>query len=115
MRFRRAFEEAYDAKDQVGLRMVGQVLLPEAIAAMERLCGAFREQWLRTAKPFGLEIIQVRHAGQIARLKETVLRIGEYLDGKADEIPELEQRLKPGDPQNQFYAGYRGIFSAFYL
>ena len=115
MRFRRAFEEAYDAKDRVKMRKVQEVLLPDAVSAMERLSDAFRTQWLRTAKPFGLEIIQVRHAGQIARLKETMLRIGEFLDGKADTIPELDGRLKPGDPQNQFFAGYRGIFSMFYI
>ena len=48
---------------------------------------------MKNAKPFGLEVMQRRSAGMIDRLYEAQLRINEYLDGKAESIEEIEERL----------------------
>ena len=67
------------------------------IAAVWEFDASFRRQWLKCAKPFGLEVIQARNAAQAARLEETALRIREYLDGTVASIEELDCRLSPGE------------------
>ena len=49
--------------------------LSAVIAAVWEFDASFRRQWLKCAKPFGLEVIQARNAVQAARLEETALRI----------------------------------------
>lgn len=52
--------------------------------------------WLRTemlASPCqsqGMEVIQIRLAGQIVRLEEVGTRVQELIDGVVSKIPELE-------------------------
>ncbi|MBT9166476.1 MAG: hypothetical protein DDT25_01161 [Chloroflexi bacterium] len=58
---------------------------------LKKFATAFRVMWLRNNKPFGLETMQIRFAGQEARLKELSVRLQEYLDGKVKSIPELEE------------------------
>ena len=72
-------------------------VIPSVIAAAQEFDASFRTQWLDCAKPFGLETIQIRNAGLIARLDETALRIREYLDGVVAEIDELEAQAEPCD------------------
>ncbi len=72
-------------------------LIPSVIAAVWEFDASFRRQWMRTAKPFGLEVIQARNAVQAARLEETALRIREYLDGTVASIEELDARLSPAE------------------
>ena len=58
----------------------------------------FRRNWLKCAKAHGLERIQVRNAGQLARLEELSIRIREYLDGTIERIEELDERLPHSVP-----------------
>ena len=62
----------------------------EKIAEFDR---RFREEWMRSAKPFGLEIIQRRNAGLAARVEETARRLDELCSGKRERIEELEEAL----------------------
>jgi hypothetical protein len=68
-------------------------LIPAAISAATEFDSEFRAQWHAVAKPFGLERIQQRNAGLIARLEETALRINEYISGAIERIDELEEQL----------------------
>jgi len=90
---RGSLEAAYDAGDRVALREIAVTMVPAAISAMKEFDASFREQWLNTAKPFGLEVIQVRNAGVITRLEELGRRLREFLNGDTDVIDELEARL----------------------
>ncbi len=63
----------------------------EKIAEFDR---CFRGEWMRSAKPFGLEIIQRRNAGLAARVRETARRLDEFAGGKLDRIEELEEALR---------------------
>ena len=93
LELRGALIAAYDEGDRLALREIAVNVIPAVIAAADEFDSTFRRQWLACAKPFGLERIQVRNAGQIARLQETALRIREYLAGEIDRIEELECRL----------------------
>ena len=83
--------------------------LKSAIKEFDR---TFRTQWLNCAKPFGLERIQVRNAGLIARFEETALRIREYLEGKIDRIEELDNRMAPSGPVNLAGINRYAIYSS---
>jgi hypothetical protein len=91
--FRRALLAAYEKRDRKALQELKDAGVPEMNAAVEKVAESFRRQWLRRNKPFGLEIMQVRFAGQIARWNEVAVRIGELLSGAVSDIPELEIRV----------------------
>ena len=87
----RAVRNAWRARDRVRLEMVLAEDIPAAIAAMERLAAAFRRQWFRSFKSYGLEIDQNRFAASQERLRELARRLREFLDGCCSTIDELEQ------------------------
>jgi hypothetical protein len=91
--FRSALLAAYEKRDRKALTELKDRGVPEVNAAMEKMAASFRRQWLKRNKPFGLEIMQVRFGGQIARYNEIAVRIDELLSGVVDSIPELEIKL----------------------
>ena len=112
LRFHAALADAYDRKDRDGLRKIAEKDIPELAAAVRAFDASFREQWMRSARPFGLERIQARNAALIARLEETAVRIGGLLDGTLPRIDELECRLPDGIPaDSQDFARYALVSS----
>jgi hypothetical protein len=81
--------EAYSVKDARALADVRRQI-PEVLNALRALLDSFRALWLDHNKPFGLEVLQVRFGGLIARYEELDARLGDYLAGKITSIPELE-------------------------
>lgn len=105
LELRGALEAAYDHGDRLALRELTTTTIPAALAALTELDAAFRKNWLATAKPHGLERIQIRNAGQMARLEELSIRIREYLDGTVERIEELDERIPqsvPYEPMNYY-------------
>ena len=102
LELRGALEAAYDRDDRIALRQIAVSLIPAVIAAVWEFDASFRRQWLKCAKPFGLEVIQARNAVQAARLEETALRIREYLDGTVASIEELDARISPSEKTVNF-------------
>ena len=88
-----ALNKAYSTGDKAALQNISGSMTGELIAACSRYDRRYRDNWLKNAKPFGLEVIQRRSAGMINRLHELQLRINEYLDGKISSIDELDARL----------------------
>ena len=60
----------------------------------------FHANWHARNKPFGLESIQIRLAGQIFRAGELVLRLEGFLDSGEKTIPELVELAAAGDEVN---------------
>lgn len=56
---------------------------------------SFRRQWMTLYKPYGWEIQEIRLGGVAARLEDCAERIEEYISGKAESIPELEEEILP--------------------
>ncbi len=102
-----ALISAYLKKDKKNLAKV-MPLIADYEKKIKKFAVLFRAMWRRNNKPFGLETMQVRFAGQEARIKELHIRLQEYLDGKVKAIPELEeiQRVKGNTPH---LVGYRNI------
>ena len=90
-----ALISGYLAKDRKALEDV-MPLIADYGRKLRKLVDAYRTLWHRNYKPFGFETMQIRFAGQEARLGELSFRLREYLDGKVETIPELEeiQRVK---------------------
>ncbi|MDR0933437.1 MAG: beta-N-acetylhexosaminidase [Victivallales bacterium] len=109
LELRNTLEEAYDFDDRIALRQIAVALIPSAIAAMREFDASFRRQWLKCAKPFGLEVIQARNATQIARLEETAQRIREYLEGVVGSIEELDARLPVGEKTVHMLTQYHQV------
>ena len=90
-----ALLSAYLAHDQPALEDVFP-LIEDYGQKLGQLAAAYRTMWHRNFKPFGLETMQIRFAGQAARLGELARRLRDFLDGHAASLPELEeiQRVK---------------------
>jgi hypothetical protein len=74
------------------------------ILLIDRFSESFRKTWLKRNKPFGLEVLQIRFAGQTARFGELRQRLNEFCSGKIDAIPELDERSKkPVEPLKMPY------------
>ena len=98
LEMRGALEAAYDHGDRLALRELVTTTVPAVIAALVEVDAGFRRNWLKCAKCHGLERIQIRNAGQLARLEELAIRIREYLDGTIERIEELDERLPYSAP-----------------
>jgi len=99
-------DTAYARRNKAGLKAVRKDI-PKTIRSLEVLDEAFRTQWLRRNKPFGLEVMQIRFAGQKRRYEELDRRIGELLAGKIDRIDEMENL--PSVALDGVHGNYRAL------
>jgi len=85
--------DAYAAKDHRALASVRDDI-PPTVALIEELAKSFRALWLARCEPFGLEVLQIRFAGQAARYRELSERLDEFLDGKLGGVAEFDEGAK---------------------
>ena len=83
-------KNCYDRKDTDALRLISQEKLVVLFERVEELRLAHKEQWFKTQKPFGWEIIDIRYGGLLARVNTAITRITEYLNGEVERLEELE-------------------------
>lgn len=102
--------EAYAADDRVALAAVAERVL-YVLDSLDNLAASFRSRWLASCQPFGLEVIQIRMAGQIARYRELEQRLKEYLAGEIDTIAEFEHSARGAYLPDRSLS-YRGLASA---
>ena len=60
---------------------------------MENFYSAFRNRWYKDNKPFGFEVQDVRIGGLLQRIKNAIITLTEYLNGKIQNIEELEETI----------------------
>lgn len=85
---------AYRSGNQTRLRQLTREL-EALIKAVTKLRDEHRELWLSLYRPFGLEVLERRYGGLLARLEYLNSRINDYLKGRIKEIPELSAKLEP--------------------
>ncbi len=73
------------------------------IKAMEKFLDSFRKMWFNDNKPNGFDVQDIRIGGSIQRLKSCKQRLKDYIDGKAERIEELEEKMIEfcGGPSSQ--------------
>lgn len=69
---------------------------------------AFKNQWMTDNKPFGFEVHDIRLGGLMKRTESCRARILDYVNGKLDSIPELEETILPffEEKKSVYYNGY---------
>lgn len=77
------------------LKHMVNLTLPKLIQKVERLKDLHYAQWMKSYKPFGWEVMDIRYGGLLARLRTTQHRLIEYLEGRQTSIPELEEERLP--------------------
>ncbi len=70
---------------------------------------AFKFRWNKENKPYGWEVYEVRFGGLRSRVLNCKERLEEYLAGKVDTIPELEEEILPYADWKLQYNAYRGL------
>ena len=81
---------------------------------MAKRRGCWRRMWgrrMRGCSPFGWSRLDLRYGGLIARLETAGYRLGEYLEGRLSELPELEAARYRKDRSGQFLG--RGIWKTY--
>ena len=64
--------------------------IPRLCREVERLRRLHRRYWHESFEPWGWETLDTRYGGLIARLNSLGERITDYLRGRIESIPELE-------------------------
>ncbi|MBR5388723.1 MAG: hypothetical protein IK147_04610 [Clostridia bacterium] len=98
--FGNTLKALYKSGDKDGLKNFAEKTVPLAVKKLDAFILAVRNSWLGENKIFGLDLLEIRLGGQKQRLNEIVLRINDYLCGRTETLPELEQ-------ENLFF-GYPG-------
>lgn len=91
--FRCALLNAYATRDHAELQTLSRKAIPDLLDAIHSFSDSFRSQWIRSFKPYGLEIMQIRMAGLAERYRETGRRIDALLNGESADIEELDQNI----------------------
>ncbi len=91
---RRELAVAYRADNRTRLRQ-----LTHEVLALRQAAAKLRDEhsalWLNLYKPFGLEVLEGRYGGLLARLDGLAARLDLYLKGRLRDIPELTVKLEP--------------------
>lgn len=100
---------AYRKDDRSKLTALIETEVKPLLHEQEKLWRMHREMWLKTYKPFGLEVIEIRYGGQMTRVRSLIERVEQYLAGETENIPEFEtELLRWADTQMQI-GHYRRI------
>ena len=99
---------AYKANDKAELKKLMDDY-EEAVRRIEIFRKISRDIWMMENKPYGWTIHQIRLGGLMSTITDQRERIGEYLEGKVDSIPELEEVILPYADWGLQYNEYRGL------
>ena len=84
--------EAYQVRDEMALRAIAGDM-KKAEKAVKTFYESFRVLWHKENKPNGFEIQDMRLGGLMQRMKHCRERLENYLAGKEEALPELEEAL----------------------
>lgn len=119
------FADVLATKAEMGIRLSDayhqnnrddlQTILQEAKQLREKvkqLQASHRAVWLQEYKVFGWEVMDVRYGGVLSRNETLILVVTDYLDGKIEQIMELEEtKLSFSGPE---YLGEGTLGRGFY-
>ena len=102
--------QAYAEKNQGELKKL-VADYEETAKRVGEFCKTMRCMWMTEYKPYGWEVQQIRLSGLQGRLMDCRERLIEYLQGKVESIPELEEEILPYADWGLQYNLYRGLVS----
>lgn len=86
---------AYQAGDKEELRRLAENDYKEAEKLLRAYLRVFEEQWFYENKPCGFDVQDIRLGATIQRTISCRRRLLDYVNGKIDSIPELDEKLLP--------------------
>lgn len=86
---------AYQAGDKEELRRLAENDYKEAEKLIRAYLRVFEEQWFHENKPCGFDVQDIRIGATIQRTISCRRRLLDYVNGKIDSIPELDEKLIP--------------------
>ena len=86
---------AYKAGDREELRRLAENDYKEAEKLIRAYLRVFEEQWFYENKPCGFDVQDIRLGATIQRTISCRRRLLDYVNGKIDSIPELDEELLP--------------------
>jgi len=92
---------AYEAGDKEALRRMANEDYPYVVRTVKAFAKAFEKQWYLENHPSGFDVQHMRLGGLILRTEACQKRILDYVNGKVDRIPELDEALLPFGGQEQ--------------
>jgi hypothetical protein len=93
--------EAYQAGDRAELRRLAEREYTEVIRRARAFAKAFEKQWYLENKPQGFDVQDIRLGGLLRRLEHCRRDLLNYVHGKTEAIPELEEKLLPYGEQGE--------------
>ena len=88
---------AYQAGDRDTLTAICREDLPALLALGREVHALHAEVWGKSYRSIGWAVLDRRYGGMTSRIETAIARLTDYLDGKVDTIPELEDaRLYKG-------------------
>lgn len=86
---------AYEAGDRAELRRLAEVDYRETEKALRAFHRALEKQWFTDNRPCGFDVQDLRLGGILQRTASCRRRLLDYVNGRIDRIPELEEPLLP--------------------
>ena len=86
---------AYKARDMDELKRLAENDYKEVEKLIRAYLRVFEEQWFYENKPCGFDVQDIRLGATLQRTASCRRRILDYVNGKIDSIPELEEELLP--------------------
>ena len=86
---------SYEASDLYTLKTICEKEIPDTIESLKIMKTLREDLWMRDAKPWGYELMDVKLGGVITRLESTKRRVLNYVDGKIPCLEELEEKRLP--------------------
>ena len=74
---------------------ISEKVIPRLLENLQTMHMVREELWMKDAKPFGYELLDIKLGGIATRLKGCQRRINAYLQGSLSHLEELEQERLP--------------------
>ena len=91
--------EAYQSGNKAVLGQICDETIPKTVERIQQFRNALRRQWYRENKSYGFDSMDVRIGGVMAQMDTARFIIRDYLDGKTEQIEELEAARLPYLPE----------------
>lgn len=84
-------KKAYDSNNIKDIIEIRKGKLENTLKTLDAFYETFRTQWYAENKTFGYEVIDLRLGGLRSRILSAMRRLDDYIEGRIDSIPELEE------------------------
>lgn len=93
--------KAYKAGDKETVKKLADTI-PALVKKLDKFYAAFKTQWDLESRPWGFQVQDARLGGLRQRMLHCREILNDYLSGKTDRVPELEEEILPAykfDPE----------------